>query len=168
VARTFSSAVLQAMLSQEGGALVMVVLVTITHPTLITPENPAGALYFCSDARPFKSRGNTYQNFPFTMTVPDDDDQHLPQATLAIDNIDRSIYAAVRNMGTVPATILFDLVSSETPDTFEYSSGPLTMRDVKVDALTVTGTLGFEAILNEPFPGDLITPATIPGVFLEE
>jgi hypothetical protein len=32
--------------------------------------------------------------------------------------------------------------------------------------MTVTGNLGFEEILIEPFPGDVVSPATMPAVFL--
>ena len=69
-------------------------------------------------------------------------------------------------MGTAPAGILIEVVTSATPDNVEFASGELTLRNVNYDAMTVSGTLTFEAILAEPFPGDLVTPATIPGVFL--
>jgi hypothetical protein len=37
---------------------------------------------------------------------------------------------------------------------------------VQYDAITVTGNLGFEEILMEPFPGDAVaSPATMPAVF---
>jgi hypothetical protein len=123
-------------------------------------------LRFTSDAVQTISRGNAFLPFPFMLTIPDDQDQKLPHAQITIDNVDRSIVAAIRNMGTTPAGVLIELVTSNTPDTVEFSSGQLTLRDVHYDELSVTGALSFEAILSEPFPGDLVTPATIPGVFL--
>ena len=156
--RTLSSAALQALYSQETGTAFLILL-TISHPTLAAP------LFFTSDGVQTVSRGNAYLPFPFQLTIPDDQDQQLPQAQITIDNVDRSIVTAIRNMGTVPASILIEIVTSSTPDSVEFASGALTLRDVNYDAMTVTGTLSFEAILAEPFPGDLVTPATIPGVF---
>jgi len=159
VPRTLSSAALQALYSQETGTCFLILL-TISHPTLSAP------LFFTSDGVQTISRGNVYLPFPFQLTIPDDQDQQLPQAGITIDNVDRSIVTAIRNMGTAPAGILIEVVTSAAPDNVEFASGELTLRDVNYDAMTVSGTLTFEAILAEPFPGDLVTPATIPGVFL--
>ncbi len=165
--RHLSPIALAAVYAQETGT-VFIVLLTISHPTLIDPETSAPApLRFCSDAVQTVSRGNAYLPFPFMLALASEDPQKPPEAILQIDNIDRSITAAIRNMGVVPCQILIELVTSDTPDAVEYSSGSMTLRDVHYDALTVSGQLAFEQILNEPFPSTLVTPATIPGVFLE-
>jgi hypothetical protein len=161
VPRTLSSVALQAIYTQETGTA-FIVLLTISHPSL------NGPIRVTSDAVQTISRSNTFLPFPFLITIPDDEQEKLPQASISIDNVDRSIVSAVRSMGTSPAGILIELVTSIAPDTVEFSSGELTLRDVHYDALTVTGTLSFEAILAEPFPGDLVTPATMPGVFLSQ
>lgn len=159
--RSLSSAALQALYAQETGTA-FILLLTISHRTLSAP------IRVTSDGVPTRSRGSTFLPFPFLIAIPDDEQEKLPHAQITIDNVDRSIVSAIRSIGTTPAQILIEVVTSVTPDVVEFSSGQLTLRDVHYDALIVTGTLGFEAILAEPFPGDLITPATIPGVFLSE
>ena len=156
--RTLSSTALQAIYAQETGTAFLILL-TISHATLPAP------IQVTSDGVKTVSRGMTFAPFPFLISIPDDEDQKLPQAQITIDNVDRSIVSAVRNMGTTPATILIELVTSHAPDTVEFSSGALTLRDIHYDALSVTGRLSFDPIMAEPFPGDLVTPATIPGVF---
>jgi len=157
--RILSSAALQAMYAQETGTIFFV-LIEITHPSLGTPFT------LSSDAKPVVSNGVIYNPFPFEIAMPDDDPEKIQTASLTIDNIDRSIVAAVRAFGNTPAEVMISVVTSATPDTVEMATGPLTLRDVTYDAMTVQGTLRFEEILNEPFPGDLVSPATMPGVFL--
>jgi hypothetical protein len=157
--RTLSSAALQALYAQETGTIFFV-LITIAHPSLGTP------IAICSDAAPVVSNGVTYQPFPFEIAMPDDDPEKIQSCAFTVDNIDRSIVTAIRGFGTTPASVTIQIVTSTTPNTIEMEVGPLYLRDVTYDAMTVQGTLRFEEILNEPFPGDLVTPATIPGVFL--
>lgn len=158
--RSLSSFALQAMYAQETGSIPFV-LIRGSHPVLGT-----GFFNFTSDTVETVSNGITYQPFPFEITLPDDDPDQVPSCSLTLDNIDRSMVAAVRGMGNVPATIELQVAMSDTPDVVEMAVGPLTLRDVNYDALTVMGTLRFEEILNEPYPGDIVTPATLPGVFL--
>ena len=157
--RTLSSAALQAIYAQETGTAFFM-LISVAHPSLGTPFT------LTSDWVPTVSNGVTYNPFPFELTMPDDTADKIQTGGLAIDNIDLSIVTAVRGFGTTPATVTISVVTSATPNTVELSVGPLTLRDVSYDALTVAGTLRFEEILNEGFPGDLVSPATIPGVFL--
>jgi hypothetical protein len=156
--RTVSPAALQAMLASSSGDT-FIILLTISHPSLSSP------IYVCSDAVACVSNGITFQPFPFLISFPTDRADQIPRCTLTIDNIDLSIVTAIRAMGIVPATVEIQVVTSGTPNTVEIAITPLTLRDVTYDALTVTGTLSFDEILAEPFPGDLVTPATLPGVF---
>ena len=39
------------------------------------------------------------------------------------------------------------------------------MLDVEYDALTVTARLQYEDVLTEPFPADIYTPSSTPGLF---
>jgi hypothetical protein len=60
--------------------------------------------------------------------------------------------------------VLIEVVTSVTPDVVE-AAFPLVLRDVTYDSMTVSGRLGYEEILAEPFPPLTVTPATLPGVF---
>lgn len=157
--RTLSSLALQAAYSQETGTA-YIVLLTLSHPTLPVP------IRVTSDAVNTVSRGNTFIPYPFLVTLPSDDDLQPARARLTIDNVDRTIITSLRNIGTTPLNLLIEIVTSNTPGTLEFSSGTLTLRNVEGDAISVTGVLGFEELLGEGFPGDSVTPLTVPGVFV--
>ncbi|MGH7813273.1 MAG: DUF1833 family protein [Candidatus Binataceae bacterium] len=157
--RTLSSLALQGIYSQETGTA-YIVLLTLSHPTLPVP------IRVTSDAVNTISRSNTFVPYPFLITLPTDDDLQPTRARLTIDNVDRAIITSLRNIGTTPLSLLIEIVTSNTPDTVEFSSGTLTLRNVDGDAVSLTGVLGFEEILAEGFPGDSVTPLTVPGVFV--
>lgn len=110
------------------------------------------------------SRGNDYVFVPYNIVLPDDRADQIGIATIEIDNVDRSICQAIRNIGNTPAGVLIEIVTSVTPNVVEGSFA-MVLRDVTYDAMTVSGRLGFEEILTEAFPPDQVTPATLPGVF---
>lgn len=157
--RVLSSAALQAAYAQQT-ADGFLILIHISHPAL------SSDIYVTSDIVPTVSQGITYAPFPFDVTLPDDDPDKPPTASLTIDAIDRSIIAAIRSMGVTPATLTIDIVTMSTPDVVEMTSGAMTLRNVTYDALTVTGQMSYEEILQEPFPGDDVSPLTLPGVYL--
>ena len=51
------------------------------------------------------------------------------------------------------------------PNTIEAGTPVLTSIRADYDVLAVTADLGFEGLLDEPFPGDAFTPASHPGLF---
>jgi Domain of unknown function (DUF1833) len=159
MSRVLSSAALAALNAQETSQVV-VVLLTISHASL------PGPICVCSDSRPVTSNGQVFLSVPFALTLPDDREDQIPHATLVIDNCDRTVVAAIRSIGNVPATLKIQIVLASTPDTIEVEYPPLTMRQVVYDALSVSAQLAFEDVLNEGFPGDLVTPATVPGAFV--
>jgi hypothetical protein len=171
--RSLTSAALAAIYAQETGDW-PIQLLTITHPALISPlylsDNPMTRTSDANGQPYYKttSNGIDYLFLPFELSLPDDDSEKIQTAKLTLDNIDLSIVQAVREMGTTPAQVTIALVMQSAPDTTVMSIGPLAMRDVTYDATAVTATLSFEQILNEPFPGDLVSPSTLPGVFLED
>ena len=101
---------------------------------------------------------------PFHITLPQDRDDELPHVQLTIDNITPDIIAAIRSLTSAP-TITMDVVLARTPATIEAGPFEMTLRGVSYDAFTITGQLGFEDILNEPFPALAFTPRLFPGIF---
>jgi hypothetical protein len=156
---SLSTTALQAAYSSETGTA-FIILLTLSHPSIPIP------IRVTSDSVITVSRGNTFISYPFMVTLPSDDADQIPQATLVIDNVDRAIVTSLRQIGMVPANLLIEIVTSNLPDTVEFSSGSLTLREVEGDGVSVSGTLKFEEILGEAFPGDSVTPATLPGVFV--
>ena len=76
---TLSAGGLGELAAQETGTA-WLVLLTITHPGLPTP------IRVTSDGVVTVHNGNTFDPFPFEVTLPDDVEGRAPQAHLRIDN----------------------------------------------------------------------------------
>jgi hypothetical protein len=155
--RSLSSAAKAALTFQETGEIYLMLL-TIQHPALIP------SLYFANNNADITSRGNTYLAWPFQVALPEEREDTVPTIQIVIDNIDRRIMAGIRSLPTAP-TVLLEVVLASSPDTVEAGPFNFTLRGVDYDALTITGTLSPEDILNEPFPQYTYSPASFPGLF---
>lgn len=143
---------------------VFLYLLTITHPDL------DGPLRFVANSEDIVSRGETYTAFPFTINFPGGGDDQVPSAQVSISpvsdpaNPDTDIVLILRNLGSAPKLSLETVLASQ-PDIVEQSALDLTLTTVDFESQTISGTLSYEDILNEPYPGDSYNPATWPGVF---
>ena len=146
-----------AVFAQETGEAFFKLL-TIDHDLLATP------LRFVDREIGLVSAGNTYIGSAFEIDLPDDGPDGLPTVQLGIDNVDRQIVDTLRTL-QAPFTARLDIVREADPDTIEASTPVMTALKADYDVLRVTANLGFEGLLNEPFPGDSFTPASHPGLF---
>lgn len=135
-----------------------ILLLTIDHPNLAT------AVRVCLNSQNITSRGNEYVAYPFEIDLPSDDPEQPSRVTLTIDNVDRSIVTAIRQLEG-PPTVDLEVIMASTPDTVEAGPFSFTLRNANYDILSVEGELAFEDLLNEPFPAESFTPATHPGLF---
>lgn len=155
--REVSPTMLQAMLAPETGEA-PIVLLTISHASLATPIRVAG---YDQDVT---SRGETFVAYPFEITLPTDSGEAAPRARLSIDNVDRSIVAAVRQATGTPPQVTIEVILASSPDTLEASFPVFELRNVKSNALTVDAELTFDGLASEPYPAGRFTPAAFPGV----
>lgn len=146
-----------AMNAQDTGE-VFLTLLTLTHPTIPNP------LCFVNDLSNVVSSGVTYIAFPFDLPFPEIGTDTLPTLTLTIDNIDQSIWASVKNI-TTPIDVSISWILKSHPNNIEGGPLYLRMTNIEVSLTTISGTLNFEDLLNEPFPFDTYLPATAPGLF---
>lgn len=160
MSRTTSPVFKAAAHAQETGESLQA-LITITHASII-----GGPLRFVQDLQPMTSRGNVYTAFPFEIRLPADTDEGVAKVLLTIDNVDRSIAAAIRGMSpTSPPTVTVDLVMASQPDIVEISIPDLTLRNVSGDAYTIEGELRMDEEDLTPFPEGSFTPQHFPGLF---
>lgn len=136
---------------------VWLVLLTIDHASLDDP------LRFVNNFASIESRGDLFIAFPFEIELPGEDPEGLTDARIRIDNIDRQIVRAIREMAE-PPTVLIEIVLASQPDTVEAAFDGLVLRDAGYDAVTVTATLKFEQIMSEPVTLQM-TPSRFPGLF---
>jgi hypothetical protein len=101
---------------------------------------------------------------PVSITLPDDTDDTISSATIEVDNVDRSIMAAIRTI-TSPPTVTIKIVLASTPNTIEASFDNFKLSSVDADAMTISGKLSLGNFLGEPYPGGSMLPSNFPGLF---
>lgn len=152
-----SPATMQALMAQETDRVLLICL-TLEHASLATP------IRLVRDRADLLRAAGNFIGFGFDVALPDERDDQLPTVQLTIDNVDRSITAAIEALNSEP-TVTMEVVPAEDPDTIEAGPFVLTLQSVTYDALSVRGQLGYEDVLNEPFPEGTFTPKDFPGLF---
>jgi hypothetical protein len=147
----------RALFSQETSE-VFLVLLTIEHIELVDP------IRLCNNNEEVVSRGQTYIAFRFDIQLPTSESESPPKARIKVDNVDRRITESVRII-TSPPTITMEVIRASSPNTVELSLPGFTLTNVTYNALTVSGDLGMENFLLEPYPGLSFDPGRFPGLF---
>lgn len=137
---------------------VWLALITIEHDDLAEP------IRVVNNTENITSGGDLYIGFPFDITLPDSREDAPSRAQLVIDNVSREIAQAVRTI-TSPPTVTIEIVRAADPDTIELVWPFFSLRNVKWDAMKVSGELVFEDFTNEPYPAGVFSPASFPGLF---
>lgn len=158
MSRTVSESAVRAMFAQQTDEVFLCRL-EISHPDWVQPFR------FINDRVNHTDAGlDEWIGFPFTLRLPDDRDDEMPLAQISIDNVDRQIVAAVRGI-TTPATMkLWVVLASDIDDVI---AGPYTFsfNSASWNAMTVSGSLEIEPILNMRWPQHDFTAITTPGLF---
>lgn len=119
---------------QETGEA-LIVFVTITHPEL------PSAIRVANDAVDYVWNGDTYIGFPFDISLISDGDQP-PSARLTVQNVDRRIGEAVRDL-TSPPRLRIDLLAASD---FDETANPRVPKN-----LAIYGTPLTEAIVGADY-----------------
>lgn len=160
MSRPLSTRLMGAMHAQQTGE-VLLAICAISHPSILN-----GPLRVVNDLKDFISSGLTYTAFPFQVTLPADVDQGRPSLRLILDNIDRQIVQAIRNIPpSTPPTVQVDLVLASQPNIVEVSFPNLTLRSVDYDQYVVEGDLSLDEDDREPVPWASFSPQLFPGLF---
>lgn len=148
----------------------LLVFLTITHPGLSDP------IRVVSDVMDYLVDGQTFIGMPFDYALLTDDEA-APQAELRMQNVDRRIGMALRQIKDrakvkleIRSSAEFDL--SQDPRT-EVSSGAtiyafeqFDLMDITVNAVEITGRVMLRDYTQEGFPGIRATQSRCPGLFL--
>jgi hypothetical protein len=156
MSRTLSAAAVRELLAQESGE-VFLQLLTLSHPQMTT-------LRVVNNTQDVVSRGNTYLAFPFSLELPADLAEEMPNVQLMISNADRRLVDELRTV-VDPITVTLEIVAAGVPDTVEVGPFSFDLSRVVYGKDTITGTLSTEPILQEPFPADTFNPKDFPGLF---
>lgn len=157
MSRSLSLAARQGINAQETDE-VFLLLLTLDHEDIAEP------IRVVNNMEDVISRGDTYIAYPFEIALPDEDPESVARVTLRIDNVDREIVKSLRAIAS-PLSVALEVVMASSPDLVEAGPFNMTLVSAEYDALTVTGELAFEDVLNEPFPGHAYVPSDYPGLF---
>jgi len=134
-------------------------LLEIDHPSLITPAR------LVNDTQDITHNGSVFTALGFKLTLPDDLSQGTPRASLAVDNVGRELTDFIESSGGgKDATVRIILVLRSDPNTIEWEI-TLSLNNVNMNMLEVSGELGFEDMLNRPASTVTYTPRVAPGIF---
>lgn len=169
--RPISAEAKRAMAGEETGEVFLVALI-IEHPNWTQPVyvvHNTEEIHFLGDEE-LSIPEATFLPFPFVINLPDERDDELPEVTVRIDNVERTLIENLRSTPDKPTfrLLVFHVISEGTPDeSVGLEAGPFdfSLRDCTYNALEVVGTLTYEAILEEPFPGWTFSPDRFPGLF---
>ncbi len=156
-------------IDRESSPEQLLAFLTIEHPTL---QDDIRAV---SDPVDHVLGGQTFTRSGFKITVLSDDDRP-PFTQLSIPNVDRKIGKALRNADIPPKLTLELIAGSEFDQTVDprtelttaartYSASELSLVNVDVDALTITGRLQIRDYSSEMWPGLMATEEFFPGLF---
>lgn len=153
-----TSLILRAMMNASESKEVLLFLLTLSHPNLVAP------IRVVNDFQDVVSGGFTYSRFPFEVTLPWQKEDQVPTMKLSIDNVDRQIVTAVRNLQGPIDVELRGVVASQ-PDIVEFTYEGFQIKNVSYNQQTVDGDLRLEEIITEPFPQHTFVPSLWPGAF---
>ena len=156
--RTLSAAMNAAIFS-ESSSEVILQLVAISHPLIST-------IYLCDDLAAHTSNGIVYEPENFTVQLPDDGADGIPNGLLTIQSVDRSYIESLSLALTAEAaTVTYSLVLASTPDTVEVGPEVYKIRSLVFDDYNLSAGLSIDLPGDEPFPGIVFDPKNNPGLF---
>lgn len=135
------------------------VLLEITHASLTTPVRVV------NDMQDLTSNGNLFIACPFRYVLPDDFENQLPKARLAVDNVGRDLmYWIETSGGGNGSSVKMMQVMRSRPNTVEWSI-TMNLYNVQVTMKEVSAELGFENLFAKPAVLLQYRPDNSPGIF---
>lgn len=158
MARNYSTG-FRATINSTGAAEAPLLLLEISHPGLGTP------IRVVNDLQDLVSNALTYTALPFRAKLPDDLEQGLPRAELSIDNIGKELVQWLEaSGGGQGASCRMMQVMRSAPNVIEFEI-TLDLTNLHMSATEVSGTLGFENLLDRPACTWIYKPEVAPGLF---
>ncbi|MCA0961140.1 DUF1833 family protein [Salipiger bermudensis] len=155
--RQITSRLLAELYAGESSA-VLVPLVKLTHANWSEP------VLLVRDDAALIHAGEEYLPFPFEISLPDDRDKGFPVLKWSASNVSREIIGQFRAItGEVLGRVVYVLTSH--PDVVEVGPFEVEITGIEYDALTISGVMTIEPILQEQFGYLEMTPGTTPALF---
>ena len=135
------------------------IMLEIDHPDLVEP------IRIINDTQELTSNGNVYIACPFRCILPDDYENQLPKARLAVDNIGRELmYWIETTAGGNGSTVRFMQIMRSRPDQIEWEI-TMSLYNVQATMQEISAELGFENLFSKPAINIQYRPTNSPGLF---
>lgn len=162
MARSIPTVVVQAMNAQTTGQ-VFLTLLEISHSTIAT-------LRLVNNTENVTYGGNTYTSFPFSVTLPPDNEEAQYQARISIDNASRYFVQSARELSASRERAKIKLIVVSDVSAGVANETLLTINDLEIITISYTAesldiTCRIESLLSESFPGYSFTPSNFPGIY---
>lgn len=109
--------------------------------------------------------GEAYLAYPFAFTLPDaPGGGDIATARLTIDNVDRRLIPALRELPT-SLKVRAKIVMASAPERVEYEVQELLLSSIEYDASQISGQLGIDHYLGAACPALSFLPSVTPGLF---
>lgn len=134
-------------------------LLEITQADLSTPVRVV------NDNQDITFETNTYIGMAFRANRPDDVQNKLPRASLAIDNVGKPLAQWLESSGGGQgASCRMIQIMRSDPSTIEWEI-TMDLSNLSMTMLEVTGQLSFDDLLNKPGVTIVYRPSVAPGLF---
>lgn len=151
-------------LTPRGRDTPVIELVVVSHPDL------SPSLFFANNTpgdditSAVTGSSETYTAFPMQIVRPAKGEE-TPKARVVIQNVDREIGEVVNELRGPLTVDLYSVMPDIDPDEAVETYEGLKLRNVTVDAISVSGDLVDDDLAGEPCPPERITPNRFPALF---
>ena len=132
-------------------------LITLSHDSFAT-------IRLVNNSEDITSNGELFSAFPFKITLPTDDGETARELKLIIDNVTLELINELRAV-TTPISLKVEMVLASNPDFIEIDYTDLKLRNVTINAQSVSGSIVMDDFLNTGMTSEQYAPSNFPGLF---
>ena len=157
MSRSLSANVREELYNAQADACFLVLL-TIDSDDLASP------IYVVNNTENITSNAIEYTAYGFQFILPAEEESGVANASIVIDNVDRSFVQAIRSVRT-PLTVIANIIEAGDPDTIEVGPYEFSLRNVSYTAKQISGDLYYENYLQENVSTIKFSNQNFPGLF---
>lgn len=159
MARSFSSTIVEAINAPETSETFLVIL-KVKHSGFTN-------FRLVNNTENVTSGGQVYTAYPFSIVLPNDNEDAQPAFTVNIANADLLLVEKLRSIagGSERVTCDVGVIVASDPDTMLAEWTDFEMTDVTYNSENMTFKLSIDWFMSEGFPAASFTPNNFPGIF---
>lgn len=133
-------------------------LVVLSHPSWDDPVR------LVRNTQAIQHQGQTFQPFPFDISLPDEEAEQTAVVEWVADNVSRDLIALFRRVSGSIAVSAFWVLASN-PDFIEVGPFDLELRAFEYDDMHIKGSLSVQPVLDAAFSSMSMDTKHAPGLF---